>query len=148
YYLLSDYLEIPNLRKNALQYIGSCLCRIILPRQPLAAARPSERERRIFWLYGLMAGSYSAWFLGIILISLGGFLVNRYQGWGGGIFAALVIAIFRNPIRKAGRGLASLFTVKQGIMRGMKRLAKTVVLLAIAAAALYFIKTDFKISGE
>ena len=82
------------------------------------------------------------------MFSLGAFLVSRYQGWGGGIFAALVIAIFRNPIRKAGRGLASLFTVKQGIMRGMKRLAKTVVLLAIAAAALYFIKTDFKISGE
>jgi multidrug resistance efflux pump len=33
-------------------------------------------------------------------------------------------------------------------MRGMKRLAKTVGSLAIAAAALYFIKTDFKISGE
>ena len=147
YYLLGDYLEIPNLRKNAFQYIGFCLRRIAHPRQA-PATRLTARERRAYWLYGLLAGSYSVWFLGIILLSLGAFLIRRYQGWGGTIFAALLIAIFRNPIRKAGRGLASLFALKQGIMRGMKRLARTVVLLAVAAAALYFIKTDFKISGE
>ncbi len=147
YYLLSDYLEIPNLRKNALEYIGSCLRRIIHARQPLAV-RPSARERRIYWLYGILAGSYSGWFLGIILFSLGAFLVRRYQGWGGFMFAALVVAIFRSSIRKAGTSMASLFTARQGIIGGMKRLARTLILLAVAAAALYFIKTDFKISGE
>src|SRR5207302_7379254 len=31
YYLLSDYLEIPNLRRNAFQHIGSCIRKLLQP---------------------------------------------------------------------------------------------------------------------
>jgi len=82
YYLLSDYLEIPNLRKNAYQHIGSCFRRLFRSRQSTADCS-SPRERRIYWLYGLLAGAYSFWLIGFILIALGGFLTARYQAWGG-----------------------------------------------------------------
>src|SRR5437870_670430 len=81
YYLLSDYLEIPNLRRNAYQHIGSSLRGFLSgrwlksrvastkhephrehtdtassprpsPPAPKAFGVPEEREHRIYWLYG------------------------------------------------------------------------------------------------
>ncbi len=147
YYLLSDYLEIPNLRKNAYQHIGSCLGRVVRLRRNFIS-REDARERRIYWLYGLLAGAYSAWLIGFILLALGGYLTRRYQGWGAFSFAVLVGFIFHSPLRKTGRMLASLLTGSQAMIERMKRLARPVVVLAIAAACLYFIKAQFKVSGE
>src|SRR5258707_5505521 len=147
YYLLSDYLEIPNLRKNAYRHIGSCFRWLAHPLQS-SANPPDAREGRIYWFYGLLAGIYSAWLIGFILLALGGFLVRRYQGWGGLCFVAIVTIVFRFPLQKAGRLLASHFIGNQGMMARVKRLARTVIILAAAAGALYFIKTDFKVSGE
>src|SRR5262249_51176918 len=147
YYLLSDYLEIPNLRRNAYQYIGRCLRRLA----PAGQSRQnsvSRREARIYWLYGLFAAAYSTWLLSWILIGLGRFLTVRYQGWGAVLFLGLVVTIFRNTLRKTGRWLASLFVGSQAIVVRMKRLARLVAIAAVVAAALFFIKTDFKVSGE
>src|SRR4029078_602767 len=111
---------IPNLRRNASLYIRHRLGRIIGLRGSQASATP--REARIYWLYGLLAGTYSVWLIGFILLSLGGFLTRRYQGWGAVLFATLLLIIFRNPIRNASRSLASLFLGKQAIIVRMKRL--------------------------
>src|SRR5439155_13984466 len=86
--------------------------------------------------------------IGFILLSLGAFLVRRYQGWGFVFFAAGIGAIFRNPLRRTLRFLAFLFTPRHGMLRLMKRLAKIVAVLAVLGACLYFIQTDLKISGE
>ena len=147
YYLLSDYLEIPNLRRNAYQHIGRAL-KGLFPCPRRSGKSVSKREARIYWLYGLLAGAYSTWLLGFILLSLGAFLTARYQGWGAVFFTVLLLAIFRAPIRKTGRWLASLLIRSGSIILGMKRIARLVLFPAIAAAALYFIKTDFKVSGE
>ena len=146
YYLLSDFLEMPNLRRNAFQYIGA---RIKSPwRSHPQSQEIGERERRIFWLYGLLAGTYSVWFIGYLLASLGAFLVGRYQTWGLVGFAALLVTIFRVPLKKGARLVASLFTPTRGILNLLKRLLRILAVGGIAAACLYFIKTDLKVSGE
>ena len=77
YYLLSDYLEIPNLRRRSFRYVGSLIERVFGFE---SAAEPEEdlspRERRIFPIYGIaaLAGSFSI--LGYILMSAGGSLVE------------------------------------------------------------------------
>src|SRR5262249_25651903 len=53
YYLLSDYLGMPNLRKRSFAYVGGLLRRIG-GRKP-SAVEVSARERRIFLLYGTTA---------------------------------------------------------------------------------------------
>jgi len=146
YYLLSDYLEIPNLRANAFQHIGASISGLFRPGHRSSEQNP--RKRRIYWIYGLLAGVYSGWLLGFILLSLGTFLVARYQGWGGAFFAGFLIIIFRGTLRKTGRLLASFFSGSTRIIQRVKRLAKLALVLALIAAGLYFIKTDFKISGE
>src|SRR5262249_1419642 len=139
------YLEIPNLRRKAFEHIGATV-RHILFRQP--SKYVSRREARIYWLYGLLAGTYSTWLLGFILLYFGRFLTARYQGWGAAFFVGLVLVMFRAPIRKAGRWLTSLFKATRGTLALMKRTVRLAIVPVVAAAALYFIKTDFKVSGE
>jgi putative peptide zinc metalloprotease protein len=146
YYLLSDFLEIPNLRRNAFQYIGQRLLHPWSSRERLANV--SRRERRVYWLYGILAAVYSTWLIGFILLSLGAFLIRRYQSWGLILFATAVVLIFRFTLRKWMRFLASLLSVKQGIMRVVKRVLKVVGVAAVAAICLYFIRTELRISGE
>lgn len=54
YYLLSDALEIPNLRRKAYRYIGALLQRAFGGRAAVLEAA-SRRERRIYLAYGLVA---------------------------------------------------------------------------------------------
>src|SRR5207237_1642636 len=133
--------------KNAFQHIGSALGRLFNPtRAP--NGHTDARHRRIYWTYGILAALYSGWLLAFILVSLGAFLVGRYQAWGGFFFAAFVTVIFRGPIGKAGRLVASLFSGSSNIMGRMKRLARWAAFLGLIAAGLYFISIDFKISGQ
>jgi multidrug resistance efflux pump len=146
YYLLSDWLEIPNLRKNAFRHIATTIKR--LWRWDAPAARATGRERRIFWLYGLLAGTYSVWLLGLILLTLGSFLVARYQGWGLVLFMTTLGIIFRHPLRLTLRSLGSQLSPVRGILRVMRRLFIMVVILGSLGAGLYYIQTEFRVSGE
>jgi multidrug efflux pump subunit AcrA (membrane-fusion protein) len=146
YYLLSDFLEIPNLRRNAFTHIARSWKRRGPEASESAGAGP--RERRIYWLYGLLAAAYSSWLLSFLLLALGGFLMRRYQSWGFIAFGLFLTLFFRSPLRKVGRFLASLCSPKQGILRVVKRFLKIAVVLVAVSAALYFIPAQLKISGE
>jgi multidrug resistance efflux pump len=147
YYLLSDFVEIPNLRRKAFTHIGGSLRRLWNPSQHTLDSG-TRREHRIYWLYGASAAVYSAWLIGFLLASLGSFMMARYHGWGFVFFALLVGAIFRNSVQRSWHFLTSLFALQQGIIRMLKRLAKIIVVLSIVSASLYFIRTDLRVSGE
>ena len=81
YYLLSDYLEIPNLRQRSTGYLKGLVKRLL--RIPASGdADVTRRERRIYAIYGLMATAYSYWILSLIAVQFGGFMVDQYQGTG------------------------------------------------------------------
>src|SRR5437870_11947578 len=71
---------------------GQCNPRpFLLQPQPAHQARRSParpprqaslRERRIYLTYGLLAGSYSAWLLGVIAWALGRLFTGGYRGIG------------------------------------------------------------------
>jgi putative peptide zinc metalloprotease protein len=146
YYLLSDLLEIPNLRRNAYSHIGNCLCRLWSRRQKVPET--TRRERRIYWLYGVLATVYSTWLMSFLLIGFGMFLTRRYQSWGFIGFTAIVVILFRHSLRRFGRFAASLLAVSRGMLALMKRLIRMAAVLGIAAACLYFVKAELKVSGE
>jgi putative peptide zinc metalloprotease protein len=76
YYLLSDYLEIPNLRRRSFRYVGSVIERVFgIESESEPQENLSPRERRILPIYGItaLAGSFSI--LGYILVSAGGSLI-------------------------------------------------------------------------
>ena len=75
YYLLSDYLELPNLRRRSFRYVGS-LVEKLFGLGPDDEENLGPRERFVFSIYGTtaLAGSFSI--LGFIILTAGGALVD------------------------------------------------------------------------
>ncbi len=75
YYLLSDYLELPNLRRRSFRYVGT-LVEKLFGLEPDDEETLAPRERLIFSIYGTtaLAGSFSI--LGFIILTAGGALVD------------------------------------------------------------------------
>jgi multidrug resistance efflux pump len=100
YYLLSDWLEIPNLRQRAFQYVGGLVKRIVgAPVPPLEA---TPRERRLFFGYGVLAVAFSYWLLTVIFLRFADWFTAAWQGWGAvlsaGLFAAVVGSVTGKPV--------------------------------------------------
>lgn len=146
YYLLIDYLGIPNLRAKAFTYFGN-LIRGFWGARVNQQNAITPREKRIYLTYSILAGSYSYWLFGLILSWLVGFLVAEYQGWGFVLFLALVMVIFRSSITRLFR----MGTDKPaaGIQQPrFSRKMKLGVVFALAALFIIFYKTDLRVSGE
>jgi len=98
YYLLSDYLEIPNLRRKAFSYVGSRIKKLFGSADPRFDAM-TARERRVFLAYGLMAAIGSFSILGFAIVKLGGYLIDKEQPLAFVFFAGLLGTKFRRHFR-------------------------------------------------
>ncbi len=98
YFALSDYLEIPNLRHRAFGHVDWLIRRYVL-RLEMPMPPASERERRVFLIYGVAAIAY----LTMVLALVGSLVLrraNRAFGVAGVIVALVGIALLlRGPIR-------------------------------------------------
>jgi putative peptide zinc metalloprotease protein len=141
YYLLSDWLGMPNLRQRAIGYLRSLVRRIL--GMNCVAEQVGARERRIFIFYGLLAWSYSTWLLGFIAWSSFGFATENYQGWGFVIFTILLAQVFHYPLR---RSLAWPLGKFDRMKRWGKRAIRAGVLAGVACA-LFLVRTDLRVSG-
>jgi multidrug resistance efflux pump len=98
YYLLSDYLEIPNLRRKAFSYVGSRIKKIFGRVDP-GLDGLTARERRVFLAYGLTAAMGSFSILGFAVIKLGSYLIDKEQPMAFVFFAGLLGTKFRRRFR-------------------------------------------------
>jgi multidrug resistance efflux pump len=148
YYLLADWLDIPNLRQRAFAYLGNQFKRLWTA--PESRAGISPRERRIYLGYALLAGTYSYWLLGQILFWFGGYLILQYHAWGFVLLLAVVGTIFRQPLRKLASPLVSQLKQSLLLPRQLAALPKKARLGLAALAvllALIFCKAELKITG-
>ena len=99
YYLLSDYLDIPNLRKRSFAYVGDLLKRLAGFEPPIRA-EISARERRVYLIYGLVAAFCSVGLFAWVTVKAGGFLIDRHQPGALAVFAGLVGLKSRRRFRK------------------------------------------------
>jgi len=146
YYLLSDYLEIPNLRQRSMAYVKSALRRVIRPGAGMPPA--TRRERRIYVVYGALAGVYSFWLLGWVALHFGSYLVEQYQAPGFIAFSGLLVTVFRNPLGNAARTLSSPLRFPAEALTRLKRPVTRGVLMAIGLALLLLVRMELKVSGE
>ena len=147
YYLLSDWLEIPNLRARAVGYVKARLGALWRWERGRAGEEATPRERRIYLAYGLLALVFSIWILSFIASRIGGFLVENYDGTGFVVFMGLLLIAFWQPLKRLfGRGPAG------GLARNTAGMAsrRTVYLLFLGgvALALVFVHTEMTVSGE
>ncbi len=99
YYLLSDYLEIPNLRRRSFRYVGDVIKRVLGLGADTGAEIP-RRVRMAYLLYGLFGtvGTVSALSYG--LVKLGGYLLDARQPLMLVVSTALVGMKFRRKFRR------------------------------------------------
>ena len=90
YYLLADWLDLPNLRRRAFRYLKRRLAVWSGFRE--AAASADDRHGRIFFLYGVVAILYSGFLLAFVGYHLTAFLFDRL-GWTGPLVLWGAVAI-------------------------------------------------------
>ena len=86
YFALSDYLEVPNLRHRAFAHIEWLVRRHLL-RLDMPMPASSERERRIFLIYGICSAAYVT-----VILSIVAMMVVRRAGAAFGL-AGTVLAV-------------------------------------------------------
>src|SRR5438128_3961330 len=101
YYLLSDYLEIPNLRRRSFKYVGDGVKRLLGFGRTLRAYI-SQRGRRIYLVDGLVATVSSLSLLSFGLVRAGGYLIDNHQPM------ALLLLVAYTGLR-SGRRFRRLF---------------------------------------
>jgi hypothetical protein len=120
YFALTDWLEIPNLRIRAREYFGWWLRRHVL-RLEIPEPPTTDRERRVFLIYGALSAAYMA----VIFTFLGLWLVGRAHqilgAIGGGIAIGLILMLARNGIMEWGRSVVLAVRARRGERRGFAR---------------------------
>jgi putative peptide zinc metalloprotease protein len=110
YYLLSDWLEIPNLRQRAFDTLGQRLARFWFgesgdgEKQPFSPPQPGSpewREQRIYLWYAALTVLFLAWLLTRLLWNVGGALIGRLGGTGALLFLLLAAVAFGPPAARA-----------------------------------------------
>ena len=147
YYLLSDYLELPNLRERAFSYLGSRLRWI----WSLGASEKKEvpsRERHTYLTYGLLAGVFSILFLGYILSWLGGMLIAKFQGFGFIIIMGVTAMVFRNPLKALFKHLGTLFRPEKDSSLSFGKVLKLFIIGGGLFALLFLFERELTVTGE
>jgi len=136
YYALSDYLEVPNLRQRAFGHLGWFVRRRVLR---LAVPEPpaTDREKKIFYIYGPLALAYSTSILFFIVAAAFGWVSRTVGALGAIALAFAVWAGLRGTVRKWGRALVTSIREHRGAW-GTPRRWRTAggVLLAILVVGL------------
>ena len=99
YYVLSQYLQIDNLRERSFDYLNSFFKRYVL-QQAVELPQLSRRERRILLIYSTAAGIYS----GLIIYFFTRFINNAFTShlgsWGYLATAGLLFLFLRKRLKR------------------------------------------------
>jgi len=147
YYLLSDLLEIPNLRKKAFGYLNCAFKKKIL-KLDVPPIELTSRQKKTYYLYGIFSVIYSVLLLGFIFLKVEKFLVSQLSGFGFLLFLLILYFIFKNPVQVFLAGTANfLILKKESFMKPKKLLRYGIILLAIILF-LFLFKLELRISAE
>jgi multidrug efflux pump subunit AcrA (membrane-fusion protein) len=138
YYLLSDWLEVPNLQQRSAAYVQGWLRRLLW-----GAARPDPEPRgRVLLAYGLVSWLYSLGFLLASLLVLSHILGSRWGLLGLAAAALLALLSLRGLLHGVTAG-----EVRKMILLRHKRTAIWALLLGGVPAALFLIRVEDRAGG-
>jgi putative peptide zinc metalloprotease protein len=144
YYLLSDLVEVPNLRPKAMTYMKNRLISMLTGTDSADGQKLSRREKRLFLSYGTASSLFVAFIVWIMFQRLGGWLLSEYKSWGlvliSMVFFLMVPAATKNRAAESGK------VTKAVIVRIKKSPVLLILLLLILLAG--FLPWELKISGD
>ena len=149
YYLLSDYLRIPNLRKKSFSYLGNFLRSFVGDARLLPAVTP--REKRIFVFYGLIAWVASISLLASIGLLIGGHLIVEQQRVLFFAFAGLISVKFRSRFQRLF-GTTKEKSSKSDPAPSKRRLLgswpRKLLAAAVVLLLLFLIRMELRVAGS
>jgi len=147
YYLLSDWVDIPNLRSKSFHYLGNVLKRRLLG-WPEKRLEVTARERRIFLGYAVSALLYSGFLITWVLGKVGGFLYDKAGGLGLLLLTAFVVFALKSSIVGFGKGVLRHVVLMKDFLKRPVRL--TVHLVIVAVVIVLFVAVPFpqRVTGE
>ncbi len=147
YYALSDWLEIPNLRRRAFAYMGWAGKRFLLG-MDVAEPTVTPRERRVFLIYGSLALAYSAFVIVISIVWLV-VVIGRFIGPVVWLLVALMVAKLLRQAIGRGSALASAAatTWRAGFLGG-RGVAVLLAALALFVASLFVVPWTSRAKGD
>ena len=145
YYMLSDYLEIPNLSQKANMSLTSQLRVQCLGMKPIQSRLLPTKSRITFACYAV-ASFFYRWF---VMLAIFWIMIEMFEPWGLQIIGQLLIAMsLFGMIVMPGYKVAKFF-LYPGRFREVKakRFFATVVVLALAGAALFYIPVPYHVTA-
>ena len=146
YYLLADYLEIPNLRQKAFGYISALLKKKFLKQRDLKIEASPRAKKAYIW-YGILSLLYSVILLSFIFIKVERFLVSQLGGFGFILSLVLIFLILKRPARAALVGIYQFLFMKRKEMIVPKKIIIYSAILAALVLALFLVKMELKIGS-
>ncbi len=147
YYLLSDWLDIPNLRQKSFAYLGNLFKRTVLG-WPLEPYQTSARQKRIFTLYAVLALAYSAFLILYVLVIVARFLVAVLGGTGIILLCLVLLFTLRPVLAGLRRGVVQHLVHMKTLIKRPKRLAVHVAIAVVIAVLVFGVPLPHRVSGE
>ena len=147
YYLLSDWVEIPNLRSKAFAYLGNWFKRAVLG-WPIEPIEVTPRRKRIYLRYAVLATLYSAFLILYVLYLVAKFLLAVAGGWGLLLLTVVLIASLKGSLLALGRGTIQHAKYMRVTLRNPIRLLVYVAVIASIAIGLFAVPFPQRVTGE
>ncbi|MFW5915122.1 MAG: efflux RND transporter periplasmic adaptor subunit [Planctomycetota bacterium] len=139
YYVLTDLVEIPNLRQKATQYLGYLFDRYFLGVQEEHGPPVKEKDVHTLVIYGILRGIYRIF----IILSIGFFLYSLFEPLGIFMWVSSAYGMIVMPVYQHGRDLARKYRAGSVKIRYM-----LILLLAISAVAgLFFMPIPYSVEA-
>ncbi|MGH9775265.1 MAG: efflux RND transporter periplasmic adaptor subunit [Candidatus Acidiferrales bacterium] len=101
YYALAQYLRMDNLREDTFAFLEAWANKTLL-RKDVEIPPTSRRQRRIFFIFGILALCYSTFVIVFVLLFVKNILISKFGVWWGYLGSAgMVYWFMRKKIRKA-----------------------------------------------
>ena len=136
YFALSDYLDVPNLRVRAFAHLKWWIMRHVL-RLEIPEPRATDRERRIFLVYAVLAAVYVSTIFLVIAGLVFGWAQQVLGALGALLVAVAVFAMVRHPLREWWQAAALSLRARRVDWRGSPagRRIGAALLVAVLVAA-------------
>lgn len=145
YYMLSDWLDAPNLRPKALRHLRERILAALAGGGAASVAPAGRRERRLLLWYGAASAVFSTALLAFMLATACGWLVRNLQSWGVVLSSALLLAAVPSMGREKAQTSRRLL---QAIRMRIKRKPLTYAAAALAVAIILLLPWQLKVAGE
>jgi putative peptide zinc metalloprotease protein len=144
YYMLSDFLEVPNLRPKAMAYMKNKIRSWLTGTPSRGQEGLNARERRLFFFYGSASALFTGALIWIMVQRVGGWIVHTYHFWG--ILLVSVLFFMAMPGVNKENGTVS----ERGAQTVKLRTRRfTIALLAVMLILIAgFLPWELKISGD